>query len=50
MKWLRTVNITKDAPVFNHMIRFLTAIGANDHEDLEALATSFDEIVAVIGS
>ena len=44
------MSTAKGTLIYNHLVRFLTAIGANEFEDLEALATSFKEIVAMIGS
>ena len=49
-KWLRPMSIMNGFPFHNHLIRLLTAIGVNEFEDLEALAPSFKEIVAMIGN
>ena len=49
-KWPRAMSIAKDTPIYNYLVRFLTAIGINEFEDLEALATSFKGIVAMIGN
>jgi hypothetical protein len=48
--WLRAMGVNEDAASFGHMRRFLDTIGVSDIEDIQALATSFDGIVQMIGS
>ena len=49
-RWLQAMGVNEDAASFGHMRRFLDVIGVSDVEELEALATSFDDIVQMIGS
>ena len=50
MTWLQAMGINEDTASFGHMRRFLDTIGVAEPEDLEALATSFEDIVHMIGS
>ena len=43
------MRIKNDSPLHGHLIRFLSAVGVDDQEGLEALATSFTESVPMIG-
>ena len=46
-RWLR---VNEGVTAFGNMKRFLGVIGVSDHEDLEALTTSFNGIVQMTGS
>ena len=43
-KWLQSVWIKKGSSLHDNLISFLTPVGVDDEEGLEALATSFNEI------
>ena len=47
--WLRSVMIKNDSPLHGHLIRFLSTVGVDDQEGLEALVMPFKEIVPMIG-
>ena len=48
-RWLRSVWIKKGSSLHSNLMNFLTIVGVGDEESLEALATSFNEIVHMIG-
>ena len=47
-KWLQSVSVKKGTTLHNNLVSFLTFVGIDDDEGLEALATSFDDIVIMI--
>ena len=47
-RWLQSVAVKKGSTLRNNLVSFLTFVGVDDDEGLEALATSFDDIVVMI--
>jgi len=48
-QWLKSMGAQEGTASFTNMMRFLDAIGVSEFEDLQALATSFEDIVGMIG-
>ena len=47
-EWLQSVAVKRGSALHNNLVSFLTILGIDDDEGLEALAISFDEIVIMI--